>query len=383
MRSGIRLVKSSIFLLHLFQDMKKIFVSFICSIFLFLVALAQEEENQVNYKVHVFYYGWFGNPEFDGKYNNWNHPIVPHWIDTTWNNAGNYPGGDNIGANFYPELGCYSSNDPDIIARHMKLIREAGIGVLAISWWGKNSYTDKSVPLYLDLAQKFGLKLTFHIEPVYKTIEQFREIVEYISSEYKNHPAFFKHNGKPFYYIYDTGKVKYPEWHKLLGKDGELSIRNTPLDGTFIGHWERERDGGFILQSGFDGFYTYYASEGYMYGSTSSNWPILAEFAKQNNLLFIPCPGPGYIDTRIRPWNDKNTEDRDNGNYYEKMFRNAAAVHPDYIGITSFNEWHEGTQIEPAVPKSIPTFTYEDYGKEVEPSFYIKKTKELIDKYFK
>ena len=108
--------------------------------------------------------------------------------------------------------------------------------------------------------------------------------MEYISSEYGNHPALFKHNGKLFYYIYDSGKVKYHEWHKLLSKDGELSIRNTPLDATFIGQWERERDGGFIIKSGFDGFYTYYASEGFMYGSTSSNWPILAEFAKQNNL---------------------------------------------------------------------------------------------------
>ncbi len=340
------------------------------------------EEENTHFKVHTFYYALFGNPEFDGGFQNWNHSIAPHYLDSTWDNAGNYPGGDDIGANFYPELGCYSSNDPEIITRHMKQIKDAGIGVIAFSWWGKNSYTDKSVSTYLDIANQFQLKLTFHIEPVYKTIDQFQQIVEYISSEYGNHPAFFRHKGKPFYYIYDSGKVKYPEWNKLLSPDGELSIRNTPLDATFIGHWERERDGGFILKSGFDGFYTYYASEGFMYGSTTSNWPLLAEFSKQHNLLFIPCPGPGYLDTRIRPWNGKNTEDRNNGEYYEKMFRNAAVVDPDYIAITSFNEWHEGTQIEPAIPKSISTFTYMDYGKDVEPSFYLKKTRELIEKYF-
>jgi glycoprotein endo-alpha-1,2-mannosidase len=91
--------------------------------------------------------------------------------------------------------------------------------------------------------------------------------------------------------------------------------------------------------------------------------------------------GPGYEDTRIRPWNEKTTRDRDRGQYYEKMFAHAVKTNADFIGITSFNEWHEGTQIEPAVPKEIPSFTYVDYGKDTDPLFYIRKTKELIDKY--
>lgn len=366
------------------MPVKIISLLLICS-FVSLVSHGQDENitNPVNFKVHTFYYSWFGNLEYDGKYNNWNHPIQPHWRDTSWNNAGRFPGDDDIGANFYPALGAYSSNNPAVISKHMQQIKEAGIGVLAISWWSKNTFTDKSVAVYLDMAKQYGLKICFHIEPVYKTIEEFKEIVKYISSEYGNHPAMFKYKGKLFYYIYDSGKVKYNEWNKLLDKDGELSIRNTLLDATFIGHWERERDGGFILKSGFDGFYTYYASEGFMYGSTSSNWQAMATFAKQNDLLFIPCPGPGYLDTRIRPWNTRNTKSRDAGKYYKNMFMNAVNTNPDFIGITSFNEWHEGTQIEPAVPKSIPTFIYENYGLETDPNFYIKQTRALIEKYKK
>jgi glycoprotein endo-alpha-1,2-mannosidase len=63
------------------------------------------------------------------------------------------------------------------------------------------------------------------------------------------------------------------------------------------------------------------------------------------------------------------------------MFDAAVKVHPDFIGITSFNEWHEGTQIEPAIPKRTGTFKYEDYGKD--PWFYIKETKRLTDKFLK
>ena len=36
-----------------------------------------------DYNVHIFYYGWFGNPETDGDYRAWNHQVVPHWTDTT------------------------------------------------------------------------------------------------------------------------------------------------------------------------------------------------------------------------------------------------------------------------------------------------------------
>ena len=335
----------------------------------------------VDYRIHTFYYGWYGTPEVDGKFRNWDHAIIPHWRDTSWNNARNFPGFEYIGANFYPQLGCYSSNDVAIIRKHMALIKEAGIGVLAISWWGKNDFTDKSVKAYLDLAQEFGLKLTFHIEPCYKSVEQFREQLEYLTENYVTHSALFRHKGKPLYYIYDSGKVKHYDWNKLLGKNGTLTLRNTFLDAIFIGHWERRQDGEFLLKSGFDGFYTYYASEGFMYGSTSSNWLKLSRFAKEYNLIFVPCPGPGYVDTRIRPWNTRNTKDREKGTYYERMFMNAIHAEPDFIGITSFNEWHEGTQIEPAVPKSIPDYTYENYGEGVDPKFYIRKTRELVTKF--
>jgi len=337
----------------------------------------------VNYNIHTFYYSWYGVPQIDGEYNNWNHPIIPHWVDSTWNNAGSYPGGDDIGANYYPQLGCYSSNDPEIITLHMKQIRDAGIGVVAISWWGEDSFSDQSVRVYLDIAHNYGLKLAFHIEPVYKTAEEFKTLLEYISVNYSEHPAFYKLNGMPFYYLYNSYKLNYQKWQSILNPDSLSSIRNTPLDGIFISLWTLRKDGEFALVSGFDGFYTYYATDGFHFGSTTSNWHHMSEYAKENDLIFIPCVGPGYIDTRIRPWNERNTRNRDNGQYYEKMFMYAIHANPDFIGITSFNEWHEGTQIEPAIPKKLPSYTYENYGEDTDPLFYIKKTRELISEYEK
>lgn len=340
----------------------------------------QEIKPKVNDKVHIFYYNWYGNPQKDGKYYHWEHDILPHWSDTTWNNAGKFPGKDNIGANYYPELGTYSSNDPELIRKHMKMIQQSGVGVLVITWWGKNSYEDKSIKTYLNIAEDYGLKVTLHIEPFYQTIEEFKAQLEYIITQYGNSSALYKVNNKPFLYVYDSYKIEAKEWQKLLNPKGELSIRNSKLDAILIGLWVEKDHGNFIITSGFDGFYTYFASNGFVYGSTAENWKSMANFAKNNQLLFIPCAGPGYIDTRIRPWNTANTRARNNGLYYENMFNAALETNPNYIGITSFNEWHEGTQIEPSIPKQYENYKYEDFSETNDSWFYIKKTKELVDK---
>lgn len=84
----------------------------------------------LNYKVHIFYYMWYGSPEYDKQYFHWNHQRIPHWNKEEakkWPQDQHIPP-DDIGSNFYPELGPYSSQDPYVIRAHMKQISYAGIG---------------------------------------------------------------------------------------------------------------------------------------------------------------------------------------------------------------------------------------------------------------
>jgi len=53
---------------------------------------------------------------------------------------------------------------------------------------------------------------------------------------------------------------------------------------------------------------------------------------------------------------------------------------PDIISITSFNEWHEGTQIEAAVSHDRGGGKeYIDYGGTGKQSMYMDLTRELIE----
>ncbi len=330
-------------------------------------------------KVHAFYYPWYGNPKTDKFHYHWNHQQ-----SVKEGEPKNYPGGDDIGADFYPKLGCYSSNSDQDLDAHMLMLHRAKVGVICTSWWGKDSYTDKVVPRLLDAAARHNIKVCFHIEPLPgRNAQTTRDAIVYIIDKYGSHSAFY-HYGKdkpcPMFYIYDSYLTPAKQWKTILSPDGSQTIRNTKYDSVVIGLWVKENEQAFMTKGHFDGYYTYFATNGFTYGSTIRNWPKLAEWAQQNDKLFIPSIGPGYIDLRIRPWNNANTRDRQNGAYYDREFTAAIAVRPPIISITSFNEWHEGTQIEPAVPKQIPDFKYLDYSPH-ESEYYLDRTGYWVDRY--
>lgn len=341
----------------------------------------------VNYCLHAFYYAWYGAPETDGKYVHWNHPFIPHWNQEV---AKNYPKGvhsppHDIGSSFYPQLGPYSSADPKVIEAHMQQLLAAGIGVLVVSWYPPNKEDENGVPVdglipvLLDHAAKYSLKVALHIEPYQgRSAASVRKDIKYIYEKYVPHSAYLRYgmNGKdplPVLYMYDSYLV--PDWGDIFTKSGIMSVRGTDLDVVAISLLVGRDHEKFVVNSGFDGFYTYFGTDRFSYGSTQANWKRLAEFARLNNLLFVPSVAPGYDDTQVRPWNKENTRDRGNGYYYTRSIFSALGSEPQIVSITSFNEWHEGTQIEAAVPKRNANFVYKDYSPN-SPDHYITLTKD-------
>lgn len=352
--------------------------------------------NEVSYNVHIFYYPWYGNPTTDGKYVHWNHEYLPHWnkeIAKQYKKGVHVPP-DDIGSDFYPELGCYSSSDDGTIREHMRQIRTSGAGVVVVSWYPRDKADQQGIPVdrlvrrLLNIADEFKLKVTLHIEPYKGRNEQtVRDDAVYIHKRYAKHPAFYKYKTKenqylPLLYVYDSYHTNPHEWANLLKRDGKYTIRNTPYDCVMIALMVEFNHRDYIDIGGFDGFYTYFAVDGFTYGSRLSAWPKLKSFAVQTDSIFIPSVGPGYIDTSIRPWNSANTRQRENGKYYEKSFKAALSVQPPIISVTSFNEWHEGTQIEKAIPKSGNGFRYKDYlpnGSD----YYLKLTRTFVRQFQK
>ncbi|XP_021933061.1 glycoprotein endo-alpha-1,2-mannosidase isoform X2 [Zootermopsis nevadensis] len=358
--------------------------------------IEQEEVSTThpNYNVHIFYYAWYGNVAVDGHWRHWNHKYLPNWKkeDKIYPTGTHEPPGD-VSSNFYPMLGCYSSKDPVVIDTHMKQLSDAKVGVVVVSWYPpgtsdpQGDSPDLILPLLLDSAQRHDIRVALHIEPYRdRNPINLSQYIRYIIGHYGGHPAFYRMQRRgrslPVFYVYDSYLTPAGAWKELLSAKGNLSVRGTQLDGIFLGLLVDMQHRYDIKKSHFDGFYTYFATNGFTYGSSWKNWRSLSKFARQNYLLFVPSVGPGYIDTQIRPWNMVNTRHRRHGKYYEVGWRSALSAQAKLISITSFNEWHEGTQIEPAVQKATASFTYFDYEPEG-PNFYLNLTKWWVKEFSK
>lgn len=351
----------------------------LCMLALVCFAGKGEAKNVASQKcVFAFYYNWYGNTEFNGKESHWEHDVMKKAGDT--GKASYIKGKDNIASNFYPELKTYSSTDPALIAQHVEMMAKAKIDVIVVTWWGANDFGSPALPVLFDEAAKHNMKVCFHIEPYQgRNAKTVRESIAGLLHKFGSHPALYRMDGKPCFFLYDSYIIPASEWARVFRPEGDMTIRGTELDSKIIGLWVKgeDKEQAYFTESGMDGFYTYFAATGFTYGSTPNHWKAMEEWAVKNGKVFIPCVGPGYIDTRVRPWNASTTRDRESGKYYTDMFQTAAESGSPYIGITSFNEWHEGTQIEPAIPFKSEAFKYLDYSP-LAPDYYLTQTAELV-----
>ena len=103
---------------------------------------------------YIFYYPWYGNPKFTNEYRHWNHEIIGH------KELPNYHGEFDIGADFYPELGSYSSYNPKVIDTHFKQIKNSNIEIVSISWSSSYWFQIWRIHIHREVRD---LSLTYHI----------------------------------------------------------------------------------------------------------------------------------------------------------------------------------------------------------------------------
>lgn len=277
---------------------------------------AREDAAAPSPNVHVAYYLWYGTPASDVDWRHWNHKVLPHWEEGT---RSRFPHGqphqppDDLHSPFFPARGPYSVRNTTVLGEHMEEIRNAGSRVAIASWWGRPDVdgtadtegvnTDYLLPAVLDAAAAHGVEIAFHLEPYLgRTAALLSEDFAYLARRYGSHPALHRRGGLPVYYVYDSYHVSPADWAGVLCAGRPGSLRGGAADGVFFGLWLDHRHGEDLHSGCFDGFYTYFASEGFSFGSTPARWPEMVRFAHSHGMVAALSVGPGYNDERIRPW---------------------------------------------------------------------------------
>ncbi len=258
-------------------------------------------------RVSAFYYPWYGTTALDGSYQH-------------WSQNGHSPP-DDIASAYYPALGLYSSSDLVVVGRQMDEIKAAGIDEIAVSWWGRGSPEDRRLAVVAATAHADGIAVAAHLEPysgrtVASTVDDI---------------AYLRTYGIRTFYVYRPFDLPIADWaaaSPALHAGGSLLFAQTGLVGA-------------ASAAHFDGVYTY---DIVTFGG--DKFARLCRQAHVRHLLCAPSVGPGY-DAR-RADGDPRVKRRRGGRTYDSMWHAAIVAGADRVTITSFNEWHEGTQIEPA-----------------------------------
>jgi hypothetical protein len=258
-------------------------------------------------RVAIFFYPWYGTPKLDGSYQK-------------WDQNGHDPPGD-VYSPYYPARGAYSSSNATVLDRQMADIAGAGIDEVVVSWWGRGSPTDDRLTAVMAAAHKHRLQVAIHIEPYGgRTIESVAGDIGTLALR-----------GVHDFYVFHAEDIPSAEWASL--RPTLPHVRLFAQTGLV----------GFASAGRFDGVYTY---DIMTFGGQKLG--RLCREARRLGLLCAPSVGPGY--DALHADGDEQIKPRLDGATYDAMWKAALRAHPDLVSITSYNEWGEGTQIEPARP---------------------------------
>jgi glycoprotein endo-alpha-1,2-mannosidase len=292
-------------------------------------------------EVAIFYYPWYGTAARDGGWQHWQqHDNVPP---------------TQIASDWFPARGAYSSSDPAVVRAQMHEIAATGVQTVIVSWWGPGSVEAARLPGVARAARAAGLGVALHVEPYPGRTPALLE----------PDLRVFATAGIRDFYVYDSTTTPDSDWRALNESlQGARLFANTSLPGK-------------AEKGGFAGLYTY---DVYIYDGSS--FPRICAAARSLGLLCAPSVGPGY--DALRATGDTRVRSRADGATYDRMWRGAVRADADVVTITSYNEWHEGTQIEPAKAVGAPYASYDGaYGLvgRTAQHAYLDRTAEWVRRY--
>ncbi len=295
--------------------------------------------------VLAVHYPWYGTPDGPtGRWRHWNHArlAMPAGRVLGFHDPRRplAAGRLDIGATHYPAGGPYDSRDPGLIRAQIGAARAAGIDGFVVSWWGRESAEARGFAALLAAAGASGFRLV----PYYEAGELWRRggagvaaDLEALLDRHGRDPAFLRVDGAPVIFLYAVHRLRPPAW--------EYVRRRLHAGGHRVFLVGDSARPGWVER--FDALHVYspvpVLAGG---GDIGRAYAERAATARASGLPFFPAVAPGFDDRRIRT--PGTAVGRAGGATYDATWRAALAVEPAWVLVASWNEWHEGSEIEPS-----------------------------------
>ena len=248
----------------------------------------------------------------------------------------------------------YSSGDEATIERHIQQADQAGIDVFICTWYGpEEDRLDARCRRLMEMAREMGSDLQVAIIPdqsawpALKSIDALVNALDVLEQDFMSQSNYFHFQGRPAVFWFNPNSLGGVQTWQQVRNRADPNREHFWFGGTDI----------FDFLSVYDTLYYF-----------DITWETRpgAAMASYNRRLngrapFIATVMPGYDDMRIRGGHARS---RENGAYYQHTWEDAVAYNADAVVITSFNEFFEGSHIEPS----------EQYG-----NLYLRLTREYVD----
>jgi hypothetical protein len=270
-------------------------------------------------KVFAHYRAGWGNADGPGKkWRLWDATLPSH------------------GAAHTPKIGWYDSLEPAVARAHLDAAKKAGLDGFLVFWSAMGDPTDRALDLLFKEAAKAGLEIVPVLEDA-QNLADLETRLHYLVQSYGEQKAFAR----------VTGLL-------ALGFSTRLAARFPPEEfATLFRRMGTTGQSIFPLAEGLDpGLLPVFS--GFVAGPPIDTAPAAARRGWLSGSLAAGLPGrlfaatvlPGYDDRQSRP--PGRVVERAGGALYRQYWEVARSTDPDWIVIASFNEWRDGTEIEPS-----------------------------------
>ena len=312
-------------------------------------------------KLYAHYMPWFVSPSVSGV---WNH----------WTMSANAVNSTNYASWYHPLTDPYASDDATILDYQCLLMKYTGIDGVMVDWYGtqqKNDYpqNETNTKALLKAVEKAKLRMAIVYEDA--TLDglddsgkqaQARSDMQYLNSNYFKSESYVKIGDNPLLLCFGPQQLTAPKgWNFAFG-----TLATKPQFIVLNGFSSRANDSNYTNSQGE-----------FLWVNPHPDYSIA-----KNYQMYIAGAMPGFHDhyKESGQGNGYTTYDREDGALFERQLDAAKNAGLEWVQISTWNDYGEGTIIEPTTEFG---YQYLEIVQQFAGVSYTRSQLELIFRWYK